>query len=622
LEEWDRYTKEVLPGFVVEKFTDFLRFKRKMSDRIKYSQSLPLERYQQRDVRVPAEAAWTAYMIDFEHGSDHELCLTIMTHVFRELEKVSKTLNGDRERLSKTTTEPEWHFVASCTRNMRRKVISHELESLKTIEEGIHSKTKEKKSKVLDTPVARKLFTVGNEHRLSPHLLEPTISQHRETLMQELSYYEADVNNLRFTQEEEIAARAKAGPPKNGMGKEWKDTLKSLLTEILQEHDNELAIEKTCSYFLEIERDHTKQTEMEFAKQIEKILQFTEWMCKILLDPTEILKATRRYQYVGFNTFKKGLRPQERIQWTYVKASGLNPLQEVLDRLREQQNSKKPETEPVLVIKKTKKQEPELLGLKRTESKFSEQVETLGPRRKQEREEDDEEEGEVEEPQEKKKKPTPPSKPLPPAKPAAVAEIESVLTVMNEKITQFEQLLNQRQNNNNNYNGNNNSSGNFNNRNENSNYNNRNENSNYNNGYYNNNNNYNNNSQRNNGRNNNDNHQNFQRRGSRNNNRERRREDFRNERNSNFTPMGRTRECRYQPCSNPSCRFLHTTGTRKLRFIQQSRCMEQHDTSGCKFTRCRYTHGRGTEKAEKCDSVLNGMCEDFYTEKGCIKSHT
>ena len=579
-----------------------------MSDRIKYSQTLPLERYQQRDVRIPAEAAWTAYMIDFDHGVDHELCLTIITHVFRGLEKVSKTLNGDREKFSKVTTEPEWRFFATCTRNMRRKIIANELDSLKTIEEGIRSKTKEKKSKVLDTPVARKLFTVGNEHRLSPHLLEPTISQHRETLMMELSYYEADVNNLRFTQVEEVAARAKAGPPNNGMEKEWKDTLKLLLTEILQEHDNDLAIEKTCAYFLEIERDHTKQTEMEFAKQIEKILQFTEWMCKILLDPTEIPKATRRYQYVGFNTFKKGLRPQERIQWTYVKASGLNPLQEVLDRLREQQNSKQPETEPVLVIKKTKKQEPELLGLKRTESKFSEQVETLGPRRKQEREEEEEEDGEVEEPQEKKKKPTPPPKPLPPAKPAAVAEIESVLTVMNEKFTQFEQLLNQNQrqnnssssgNNNSNYNGNNNNY----NGNNNSNHNGNNNNGNNNNNNYNNNdsNNYNNNNpQRNNGRNNDHNNQNFQRRGNRNHNREPtrgRREDFRNERSSNFTPMGRreTRECRFQPCTNQSCRFLHTTGTRSSKFSQQSRCMEQHDTGGCRFmNKCRYAHGKGT----------------------------
>ena len=54
-------------------------------------------------------------------------------------------------------------------------------------------------------------------------------------------------------------------------------------------------------------------------------------------------------------------------------------------------------------------------------------------------------------------------------------------------------------------------------------------------------------------------------------------------------------------------------------FTVQARCYKFHDTMECNFgSHCRFKHGKCKKDAERCKEK---MCEAFYTDEGCPKSH-
>ena len=61
-------------------------------DKVKYSTPLPGVEFRSRDLAIPAEAAKVLYEVDFQYGRDRELCLSILTNVFRGTPQITQIL--------------------------------------------------------------------------------------------------------------------------------------------------------------------------------------------------------------------------------------------------------------------------------------------------------------------------------------------------------------------------------------------------------------------------------------------------------------------------------------------------------------------------------------------------
>ena len=59
---------------------------------------------------------------------------------------------------------------------------------------------------------------------------------------------------------------------------------------------------------------------------------------------------------------------------------------------------------------------------------------------------------------------------------------------------------------------------------------------------------------------------------------------------------------------------------RNHRFTSAGRCMQFHDDEACTFRTCSRAHGKGGS-GMRCQHAGSGMCEAFYTQQGCPKSH-
>ena len=107
--------------------------KKKMfsNDRIKFATPLPGEEYKKYDLSIPAEAARMLYEIDFHHGGDKELALTILTRAFRGLDTVTKVLAQSAPNFKNGAQEGEaWRRKAMINRTVKISLNKNRLATL------------------------------------------------------------------------------------------------------------------------------------------------------------------------------------------------------------------------------------------------------------------------------------------------------------------------------------------------------------------------------------------------------------------------------------------------------------------------------------------------------------
>ena len=92
------------------------------------------------------------------------------------------------------------------------------------------------------------------------------------------------------------------------------------------------------------------------------------------------------------------------------------------------------------------------------------------------------------------------------------------------------------------------------------------------------------------------------------------------------------RRCKYRPCLLKTCKMFHDPGQqhpdenafRRIEsFRAENKCRWNHDgtcdNSGVR--KCQRIHGKDTKSNEQCEHAGRGMCLDFFSPKGCAKSH-
>ena len=101
------------------------------SDKIKYNPPLPGAEFRSRDLTIPSEACKVLYEIDFQYGQDRELCLSILTSVFRGYPQVTQVLQetGKKVQGDGPTSAP-WHYEAIVARTVRLAILEQEVSSL------------------------------------------------------------------------------------------------------------------------------------------------------------------------------------------------------------------------------------------------------------------------------------------------------------------------------------------------------------------------------------------------------------------------------------------------------------------------------------------------------------
>ena len=101
------------------------------SDKVKYNTPLPGIEFKSRDLSIPAEAAKVVYEIDFQYGQDRELCLSILTNVFRGTPQITQILQeaGRSTQWGGPTGAP-WHHQAVVARNVRLTILERKINSI------------------------------------------------------------------------------------------------------------------------------------------------------------------------------------------------------------------------------------------------------------------------------------------------------------------------------------------------------------------------------------------------------------------------------------------------------------------------------------------------------------
>ena len=96
------------------------------SDKIKYNTPLPGDEFRSRDLAIPAEAAKVLFEIDFQYGQDKELCLSILTKVFRGTESVTEILRGSEKIIQKENPDEGWRHEATIERALKVSMLEQE----------------------------------------------------------------------------------------------------------------------------------------------------------------------------------------------------------------------------------------------------------------------------------------------------------------------------------------------------------------------------------------------------------------------------------------------------------------------------------------------------------------
>src|ERR1700746_1245474 len=94
------------------------------SDKVKYNTPLPGIEFRSRDLSIPSEAAKVLYEIDFQYGQDKELCLAILTNVFRGTPQITQILQeAGRAVQGGGPSGAPWHHEAIVERNLRSTIL-------------------------------------------------------------------------------------------------------------------------------------------------------------------------------------------------------------------------------------------------------------------------------------------------------------------------------------------------------------------------------------------------------------------------------------------------------------------------------------------------------------------
>ena len=112
-------------------------------DKIKYNAPLPGAEFRSRDLSIPSEAAKVLYEIDFQYGKDKELCLSILTGVFRGTPEITQILQETgRSIQGNGPASAPWHHEAIVARNLRTAILERKIASvsatLQNLEKDLH----------------------------------------------------------------------------------------------------------------------------------------------------------------------------------------------------------------------------------------------------------------------------------------------------------------------------------------------------------------------------------------------------------------------------------------------------------------------------------------------------
>ena len=125
-----------------------------MFSQIKYNAPLPGAEFRSRDLSIPSEAVKVLYEIDFQYGRDRELCLSILSSVFRGTPQVTQILQEvGRSFHGGGPTGAPWHHEAIVARNLRSAILDRKVLSvarkLKDLEKALwFSKGQEKQTEI------------------------------------------------------------------------------------------------------------------------------------------------------------------------------------------------------------------------------------------------------------------------------------------------------------------------------------------------------------------------------------------------------------------------------------------------------------------------------------------
>jgi len=299
------------------------------SERIKFSTPLPGEEYRARDLSVPYEAVKVLYEIDFQQGGDKDLCLKILSRVFRGFETITKVVHEHAHKFGEGAKEQEWHHQAVLDRTVELAKAEGELEELTEKARRVRSKIydleeQNEESDILDNDILvpespvqgreREREQEGKEHNPERGVIAPRVNREARRgrirtqldiqrrrlreIKEEIEDLTRDItrrkaNLKRFSTAEEAEARRRVGEEKGeGEEKEWNKCLLAILMAILRV-DNKGVAERqmermVANGFEACVRGGTG--ELEFATEVEKVLNFSIWHAKILAQGASITK--------------------------------------------------------------------------------------------------------------------------------------------------------------------------------------------------------------------------------------------------------------------------------------------------------------------------------------------
>ena len=283
---------EVLPDtvFIENKFYDEMT-----NERIKFSTPLPGEEYRHRDLTTLSGASKVLYEIDFQHGSDNDLCLKILARVFRGDASVTKVVHEHARMFEGGAREEGWRHQAIINRSIKISLLERDQVDLQerasmtrkeifVLEKGMMSVTPSESGSSSSSDVTPVLGEEGKIALLEKRRKELQMLNSQLTgALRQLAALRADSKCTRISKEEEQEAKMECGEEKRGVG-EWNGCLLEILKAILKV-DHLPTAERHMDRIVMNEFSTCMRgafTELEFANEIEKLLKFAEWQAQIL----------------------------------------------------------------------------------------------------------------------------------------------------------------------------------------------------------------------------------------------------------------------------------------------------------------------------------------------------
>lgn len=313
--------------------------------------------------------------IEIEYASDHETSIQLMAHIFRSLMETTKILAEFKRNLS---TKSAWKRKAEIFRIVKNKELE---EGIQTINEEIEERKKDIAARNADAD-KRKEFEEAKGRNPNLDCAENRIKElekQRTILRTESAELEMHTKENTYSPEEEERGRRAAGEEKSSLPdlRNWKACLKLILESLLQTGTAKINIERMCITSFDLERDHASQSELDFAKLIEKELEFAEWVARIFKEGDVLDSDLERYRSAALTTFLKNLRLSESAGWKTINPAEEDAFRKVLVHLRNNHVISRQQTVPTLPVKREK-------FTKRRQEEEEEEEEPRIPKKKKE----------------------------------------------------------------------------------------------------------------------------------------------------------------------------------------------------------------------------------------------